>query len=78
MWPEQYQNPLIFILYNMSYCHFVQNNFYSYDKEIGEKHRYHSLCFIAKSSQNTQILGRKSNRLQYCSVLNAHIILCIV
>ena len=60
----------------MSYCHLVQNNLYNYDKiEIKEK----NIDTISSASSQNQVkhalrrVGRKNNKVVYCSVLNAYV-----
>lgn len=65
----------------MSYCHFVQGTLYNYDKEIQRRKaeiQFPLLYHKIKSKPTLRKLGGKSNRLQYCSVLNACIILGMV
>lgn len=62
----------------MSYCHFVQDTSYSYDKEIEKRKtditQFPLLYCKIKSKHTPRKLGEKSNDYKHCSVLNA----CIV
>lgn len=42
---------VIVILYNMSYCHFVQDNLYNYDKKLGEEEQIDTIPFALLQNQ---------------------------